>query len=258
MMSKTRGLMAIATAGALAVAGCTSQNPLAPGGVAFFAVTDIRVGSGATAAIGTRVTINYVAWLFDDDGRDDKGMQVDSGNGLTFVVGGSQTIGGFDQGVVGMRVGGLRRVIIPPDLGFGASAAGLISADSALIADITLVAVEPVVTDSAPFTITDLVVGNGAVAATGDVVVVAFGGWLYDKSRPDGKGARFDTSSRFPFTLGAGQVIEGWERGIPGMRENGERRLIIPPELGFGNTQRGIIPANATLLFDVTLFTVTR
>jgi peptidylprolyl isomerase len=260
MMSKNCGLVAMAAVVALTVGGtpaCTgTTNPLAPGGIAFFAVTDIRLGTGDVAATGTRVTINYIVWLFEDGESENKGLQVDSGDGLTFVLGGNQTIGGFDQGVVGMRVGGLRQIVIPPDLGFGGNSAGLIPADAALVADVTLVAVETLMTDSAPFSITDLVIGDGAVATTGDVVQVAFGGWLYDESGPDSKGARFDTSSGFAFTLGGGQVIEGWEQGVPGMRENGERRLIIPPELGFGDVQRGIIPPNSTLLFDITLSTV--
>lgn len=261
MMSKNRGLLAMATIVALTVGGtpaCTGTvNPLAPGGIAFFSFTDLVLGTGDVAAVGTRVTINYVAWLFEDGQSENKGTQVDNGDGLTFVVGGSQTIGGFDEGVLGMRAGGVRQLVIPPNLGFGATAAGLIPADSPLVADVTLVAVEQLVTDSAPFSIEDLVIGDGAEATTGDLVEVAFGGWLYDESQPNNKGALFDTSNSFSFTLGAGQVIEGWEQGVLGMLENGERRLVVPPELGFGAARRGIIPANATLVFDITMFTVT-
>ncbi len=264
MMSTNRGLVAMATVVALTVGGtpaCTGQgNPLAPGGVGFFSFTDILLGTGDVAGFGKRATINYIAWIFDGGQSDNKGQEVDRGDGLTFVIGASQAIGGFDQGVAGMRVGGQRRLVIPPDLGFGANAAGVIPADASLVADVTLVDVQQVTTDSAPFTVTDLTVGDGLDAATGDRLLVAYGGWLYNESQPDNKGILFDASGTngFPFTLGAGQVIPGWDEGLVGMRENGERRLIIPPERAYGATQRGLIPPNATLLFDITLLTVTR
>ena len=260
MVSTNRGLVAMAAVVALTVGGtpaCSGGvNPLAPGGVAFFSFTDITLGTGDLATTGTQVTINYIAWIFEDGASDNKGAQVDSGDGLTFVVGGNQAIGGFDQGVRSMRVGGTRQLVIPAHLGFGEGSAGAIPSDATLVADVTLVDVQPLTTDTAPFSITDLSIGDGAVAATGDMVTAAYGGWLYDESRPDNKGARFDSSVGISFTLGTGQVIEGWEQGIPGMRVNGERRLIIPPEIGYGDVQRGIIPANATLLFDITLLTV--
>jgi len=112
-------------------------------------------------------------------------------------------------------------------------------------------------TSSAPYSQTDLVVGAGADAIAGRNVTVAYGGWFYDTSRADGKGAQFDSSSSFPFVLGAGRVIAGWDRGVVGMKVGGQRRLIIPPELAYGS--RGFpptIPPNATLLFDVTLLAV--
>lgn len=261
MMSTNRRVAAAAAVVALIVgstSACSSGvNPLAPGGVAFFSFTEISLGTGDVALVGTEATINYIAWIFEDGASENKGAQVDSGNGLTFVIGGNQAIGGFDQGVRNMRVGGVRQLVIPPHLGFGQGTSGAIPADATLVADVTLVDVQPVMTDSAPFSFVDLIIGEGAEANTGDTLSAAFGGWLYDESRPDNKGAQFDSSAGFTFTLGAGQVIEGWEQGVPGMRENGERRLIVPPELGFGDVQRGIIPPNSTLVFDITVATVT-
>jgi FKBP-type peptidyl-prolyl cis-trans isomerase len=112
-------------------------------------------------------------------------------------------------------------------------------------------------TSSSPYTQTDLVVGTGAAANNGNRVTVSYTGWLYDTSKPSGKGNQFD-SNTIPFTLGAGQVIRGWDQGILGMRVGGQRRLIIPPELAYGATSPDPtkIPANATLLFDVTLLNV--
>jgi FKBP-type peptidyl-prolyl cis-trans isomerase FkpA len=110
-------------------------------------------------------------------------------------------------------------------------------------------------TSAGVFTQTDLVVGTGAVVNTGNRATVIYTGWLYDTSKTDGKGAQFDTGAGFAFTVGAGQVIAGWDRGVPGMRIGGQRRLIIPPELayGTGSPDPTKIPTNATLLFDITL-----
>ena len=104
------------------------------------------------------------------------------------------------------------------------------------------------------YTQTDLVIGTGAVVATGNRATVIYTGWLYDTSRPDGKGTQFDTGAGFTFTVGAGQVIAGWDRGVPGMRIGGQRRLIIPPDLAYGSRSPSpAIPPNATLVFDITL-----
>lgn len=109
-------------------------------------------------------------------------------------------------------------------------------------------------TTTAPYSQTDLVVGTGATAANGNLVTVAYTGWLHDSSRPDSKGSQFDSSPSYPFRLGTGAVIAGWDMGVPGMRVGGQRRLVIPPELAYGNTSPGAgIPPNATLVFDITL-----
>ena len=111
-------------------------------------------------------------------------------------------------------------------------------------------------TTSAPYSQIDLVVGTGAVAQPGNQVNVAYSLWLHDSSRPDAKGNLSQTNSSFPFRLGAGEVIRGWDQGVPGMRVGGQRRLVIPPELAYGNQSRGNIPANATLIFEITLNSV--
>ena len=112
-------------------------------------------------------------------------------------------------------------------------------------------------TSTAPFSSVDLVVGTGAQAAAGNRITVSYSLFLYDSSKSDGKGNAVESSSSFPFTLGVGQVIKGWDQGIPGMRVGGQRRLIIPPELAYGNqSPSSKIPANATLLFDVGLISI--
>jgi FKBP-type peptidyl-prolyl cis-trans isomerase FkpA len=107
-----------------------------------------------------------------------------------------------------------------------------------------------------PFSAVDVVVGTGASADAGDSITVDYTGWLYDPDAVDHKGLQFESTigaSPFTFTLGAGQVIDGWDEGVPGMQVGGTRRLVIPPALGYGPVRRGAIPANATLVFDITL-----
>ena len=105
---------------------------------------------------------------------------------------------------------------------------------------------------------TDTKTGEGAIAAAGNKVSVHYTGWLYTN---DAKGAKFDSSvdrgQPFQFTLGAHQVIAGWDEGVAGMKVGGKRTLIIPPELGYGaRGAGGVIPPNATLMFDVELLRV--
>jgi FKBP-type peptidyl-prolyl cis-trans isomerase len=108
---------------------------------------------------------------------------------------------------------------------------------------------------------TDNKVGTGAEAVAGHEVSVHYTGWLYDEKAPDHKGKKFDSSrdrnEPFQFSLGAGMVIKGWDQGVAGMKIGGQRTLVIPPQLGYGaRGAGGVIPPNATLVFDVELLGV--
>jgi FKBP-type peptidyl-prolyl cis-trans isomerase FkpA len=108
---------------------------------------------------------------------------------------------------------------------------------------------------------TDQKLGTGATATAGHTVQVHYTGWLFDPSAPENKGRKFDSSrdrgEPFRFELGAGHVIAGWDQGVEGMKVGGQRTLIIPPELGYGaRGAGGVIPPNATLVFDVELLGV--
>ena len=106
------------------------------------------------------------------------------------------------------------------------------------------------------FTSTDLSIGTGATAVTGSRVTVSYTGWLYDTGKPNGKGNQFD-SGTLPFVVGSTSVIQGFSEGVIGMRVGGQRRVIIPPALAYGpNSQGATIPANATLVFEMTLNSV--
>ena len=100
----------------------------------------------------------------------------------------------------------------------------------------------------------DLVVGTGAAAASGQKVTVHYTGWLTNGTKFDSSKDRGDP---FVFPLGKGQVIKGWDEGVQGMKVGGKRKLTIPPEMGYGSRGAGgVIPPNATLIFEVELLGV--
>ena len=108
----------------------------------------------------------------------------------------------------------------------------------------------------APYSQIDLRLGTGDDAVSGKNVVVNYTGWLYDPSKPDGKGLQFDSSvgtTPLTFTVGTGQVIEGFDRGVTGMKVGGARRVVIPPSLGYGASRNNSIPPYATLVFEIEL-----
>ena len=152
-----------------------------------------------------------------------------------------------------------------------------VSASLALVASGTLVCALPATSATAQTSITegnskldatrdalqktDVKQGTGTEATPGKSVVVHYTGWLYDTSKPDSHGAKFDSSrdrnEPFSFPLGAGRVIKGWDDGVAGMKVGGKRTLVIPPQLGYGaRGAGGVIPPNATLIFDVELLDV--
>jgi FKBP-type peptidyl-prolyl cis-trans isomerase FkpA len=104
----------------------------------------------------------------------------------------------------------------------------------------------------------DLEPGTGSAVAAGQKAVVHYTGWLWDAAAPENKGRKFDSSrdhgDTFSFRVGGGEVIRGWDQGVEGMKVGGKRRLVIPPELGYGaRGAGGAIPGGATLVFDVEL-----
>lgn len=102
--------------------------------------------------------------------------------------------------------------------------------------------------------IEEMVVGEGVEAAAGSNVSVHYTGWLLDGDKFD---SSLDRNLPFDFFLGGGQVIKGWDEGVQGMKINGKRKLTIPPELGYGAAGAGgVIPPNATLVFEVELLAV--
>ena len=126
-------------------------------------------------------------------------------------------------------------------------------------AEAPVAAPAPTGTENMPMQKTDLSPGTGAEIKSGQTALVNYTGWLYDPAAPENKGKKFDSSvdrnEPFEFPVGAGMVIKGWDDGVVGMKVGGNRRLVIPPEMGYGarGAGGGLIPGGATLVFDVEL-----
>ena len=252
---------------------------------------DFEPGTGDQAVAGDTVAVNYSGWLQETGALFDSSVSRTSA--FQVLIGAGGVIPGWDEGLQGMTEGGTRRLIIPADLAYGDVGSGdAIPPGATLIFDVELVDIlvpapsatptlaptptpaptlpanTPGSADDNPPDVTgqeitlesglvyiDFAPGTGAIAQEGDIVAVNYTGWLQDT------GELFDSSisrdSTFPVTIGAGGVIQGWELGLPGLAEGGQRRLIIPGDLAYGETGRPNgtppIPPNATLIFDVVL-----
>lgn len=226
-------------------------------------IEDLVVGTGREAKTGDTLTVSYTGWLeakyqsnepFDTSRFHDKPFQ--------FVLGQGEVIVGWDQGLVGMKVGGTRKLTVPADLGYGADGAanGRIPPNAALIFEVELLdALGPPAAALPPSSVTelkieDLVVGAGAEAKAGDNISVHYTGWLEDGTKFD---SSLDSGQPIEFVLGQGRVIAGWEKGLAGMKVGGKRKLTIPPDLAYGDYGAGdLIPPNATLIFEVQLMEI--
>ena len=222
---------------------------------------DIAIGTGMQAGVGDVLEVNYVGALLSDGTEFDASWN----RSETFFVpiGMGAVIPGWDQGIVGMREGGRRVLITPPDLAYGSSGAGSsIPPDATLVFVVDLVAILDLQPPAIPeptevgalLEVEDLVVGTGDPVESGDTVTVHYLGTLTD-------GTVFDASWRrgmpFTTTIGVGMVIPGWDQGIVGMREGGRRLLKIPSDLAYGERGSGAaIPPDTPLLFVVDLIRI--
>lgn len=128
--------------GCVALVGCGDDTPTAPSGPNFpipeFQIIDVFVGTGQEATTGRRLFVSYEGWLYDPNSSDFKGELFDRNDDFQFVLGDDDIIPGWNQGLVGIRVGGLRRLIIPPELAFGDSGAGSVPPDWPVVFEVRL------------------------------------------------------------------------------------------------------------------------
>ena len=137
--------LAIVAVLSLAVSGCNNTTGTGPTDYAPYSQTDLRLGTGTVAESGKSITVNYTGWLYDPDKGEQKGLIFDTSLGrctFTFVLGAGQVIPGWDQGLVGMQVGGLRRLVLPPSLAYGQTRTGPIPPNATLVFEVELVDVQ--------------------------------------------------------------------------------------------------------------------
>ena len=210
-----------------------------------------NVGNGVQAKVGDFVTIHYTV--------SHNGAEKFSTYPLkfpqTFQLGDGQLPKGVDEGVVGMNEGGKRKLIVPPELGFGdkGSPDGLIPPNAEVHFEIELLKVPVVLTTISGLKILDQKVGTGNEAQADDTVTVHYTGTLKDGKKFD---SSVDRNAPFSFKLGKRTVIKGWDEGVAGMKEGGRRKLIVPPELAYGDAGFLTIPPRAELHFEIELLKV--
>ncbi len=226
---------------------------------------EIEAGRGQNPKPGDIVSVHYRGTLEDGTEFDNS---YDPGQPFTFPLGAGRVIPGWDEGIALMNEGGKARLIIPPKLAYGSQGAGgVIPPDATLTFEVELVSVQPGSPESptdvseADYTVTDsglkyydLEVGQGTSPERGRQVVVHYTGWLENGTKFD---SSLDRGQPFVFTLGAGEVIPGWDEGVATMAVGGHRQLVLPPELAYGDRGAGgLIPPGATLIFEVELLDV--
>lgn len=206
---------------------------------------DVVIGSGPAAKTGDMLVVDYKGTLLN-------GKVFDQSFGkapLSFIIGNGVLIKGWEQGVVGMKVGGKRKLTIPPSLGWGSRDMGDIPPNSTVKFDIKLYHIWPKATRK-KLIVKTLTPGKGRAAKAGDTVLVNFKGMFPN-------GVEFDRTrgTPYPVKIGAGGVIPGLEQGLVGMKVGERRKIIVHPDLGYGaqGAGGGTIPANATLVFELEL-----
>jgi peptidylprolyl isomerase len=226
---------------------------------------ELAAGSGPAPKPGEIVSVHYTGTLTDGTVFD---SSLTRNEPITFPLGRGNVIPGWDEGIGLMKQGGKARLIIPPNLGYGAAGAGgVIPPNATLIFEVELVGIQPAPppppeaptkVEESQYTTTpsglkyyDIKVGTGATPTKGSTVNVHYTGWLTD-------GTMFDSSltrgEPFSFAVGTGQVIPGWDEGVSTMKVGTYRQLVIPASLGYGAAGAGgVIPPNATLIFEVEL-----
>ena len=262
----------------LLIAGC-SNEPDVIKNESGLSYVDEKTGEGREVKDGDLVVIHFAAWKLNDsldtfeDWQNDStknsfriASSYESNQTMKYIVGSEQFVKGSDEGFIGMKSGGKRTIIIPSELAYGQEGFGPIPPNTSIKLLVEVLEVkEPIVAemwdvDSTLYKETEsglkyaiIKEGDGPSVVKGNIVSVHYSGFLSD-------GTLFDSSVERdePFSLlaGMGQVIPGWDEGLALLKQGSKARLIIPPALGYGDRDLGVIPPNSTLIFDIEMIEV--
>ncbi len=231
-------------------------------------IYDLEVGDGPETESGKLVSVHYTLWREDGEVVD---STLDRGRAFNFVLGAHQVIPGLEEGVAGMKVGGTRQLFVPPELAYGDEGYGLlIDPTENIVYEVMLVDVQPppppppaapLGVDESAYTVTDsglkyydIQIGKGGELHRGQMAEIHYSSWLLDGELFD---SSLDLGNPVQIPIGVGGVLPGLDEGISTMRIGGNRQLVIPPELAYGEEGiEGVIPANATLVFEIELLDV--
>lgn len=248
----------------LAAAGCERGTTwTTPSGVK---ITEVKAGDGEIAQKGDIMSILYQASFVGGKTFD---TQLDPESPYRYRNGRGDVMPGLDEGVRTMRPGARRILIVPPEMAYGKDGLpGTVPPDTWVRFEVELVEIRPlppppeqwneaghdIFTSPSGLQIVDFVVGEGKMPTRKSTVSVMYSAFLDD-------GTCFDTTyhTGYPlqFSLAERELISGWLEGLLGMREGGQRKIIIPPFLGYGEKgYRDVVPPNATLTYDIELVTV--
>lgn len=229
------------------------EKPSEPASPAKVKITDVKVGTGETAADGDLLVVQYRG-TFTDGKEFDSNMSQER-EPFNFRLGEGSVIPGWDQGMKGMKVGGTRKLEIPWALAYGEQGRPpQIPAKADLNFEVKLLYVVKK-GDEGAYDAKDIKVGEGPAVKAGDRVKVHYVGKFlngkeFDSSRPRGQA--------FDLTVGQGQVIRGWDEGLVGMKKGGVRRLVLPPALAYGEQGNQGIPPNSVLDFEIELLEIVK
>jgi len=236
---------------------------------------DDSLGTGREAKAGDLVSIHFKGWMIPKDSSTElyTDWSIDSSKKMLslgdskvrnqpikFVLNSNSFIKGSDEGIIGMKTGGIRTIIIPDSLAYGEAGIGFIPPSTDLKVVVDLLEVKDKIVakmwevDTTLFKTTAsglkyavISEGEGPAVESGKVITVSYSGYLLD-------GTLFDSSIErdepIQFVVGQGQVIPGWDEGMLLLKKGDKARFIIPPQLGYGEMQLEKIPANSTLIFD--------